>query len=93
MVQIALYRREFKQHLKKWHQRELVDDCGKDWAVSDELGNKLEVHYWCQPHEENSTVSTVGADGSVTAVEANSLPGEQCSCHTAMHGDTLIVTV
>jgi len=80
-----------KWHLKKYHQRELVHDCGKDWAVSDESDNKLEVQFWCQPRELDASLSTVSADGGVTAVEANSLPGEQCSCHTVINGDRLTV--
>jgi len=65
-------------HLKKQHHCQLVYAGGKEWAVSDESGNKLELRYWCQPCDNDSSLSTAGADDGLNAEEAH-LIGEQSS--------------
>ena len=67
-----------RQHLKEWHQCQLVNYCGKDWAVSDQLQDKLLVHY---RRQEQAVVLSNDVDASTAVKSFDSLPGKHYIFH------------
>ena len=68
-----------RQHLNSCHQCDMVTNCGRHWAISDDLEFPVEIFSSQEPRE----VSTSDANVDLACVKPSldSLPGEQCSCH------------